>query len=219
MRRTLEIEANAATDNPLVYAEGHGQDDLPSEVIVSGGNFHGQPVSQALDLLAIACTQLQTISERRVEQLVNPLLSGLPPFLAENSGLNSGFMMAQVTAAALAAESKVLSHPACVDSIPSSAGREDHVSMGMTAALKARTVVENARHGLAIELLVAAQALDLRKPLAAGRGVRAAHEALRARVPHLDEDRELHRDIAAVAAALPEIELAARVAAGLDTAA
>jgi histidine ammonia-lyase len=219
VRRTLEIEANAATDNPLVYAEGHGQEDLPSEVIVSGGNFHGQPVSQALDLLAIACTQLQTISERRVEQLVNPSLSGLPPFLAENSGLNSGFMIAQVTAAALAAESKLLSHPACVDSIPSSAGREDHVSMGMTAALKARTVVQNAKHGIAIELLVAAQALDLRKPLTAGRGVRAAHEALRARVPHLAEDRELHRDIAAVAAALPEIELAARVAAGLDTAA
>ncbi len=149
VRRTLEIEANAATDNPLVYAEGHGQEDLPSELIVSGGNFHGQPVSQALDLLAIACTQLQTISERRVEQLVNPSLSGLPPFLAENSGLNSGFMIAQVTAAALAAESKLLSHPACVDSIPSSAGREDHVSMGMTAALKARTVVQNARHGLA----------------------------------------------------------------------
>jgi len=119
-----------------------------------------------LDLLAIACTQLQTISERRVEQLVNPSLSGLPPFLAHNSGLNSGFMIAQVTAAALATESKVLSHPSCVDSIPSSAGREDHVSMGMTAALKARTVVENAASGLAIELLVAAQALDLRKPLA-----------------------------------------------------
>ena len=215
IRRTLSIEANAATDNPLVFAEGHGQPDVVGELIVSGGNFHGQPISQALDLLAIACTQLQTISERRVEQLVNPSLSGLPPFLAKNSGLNSGFMIAQVTAAALAAESKVLSHPACVDTIPSSASREDHVSMGMTAALKARTVVENAKSGLAIELLVAAQALDFRKPLVAGLGARAALEAIRALVPHMDEDRELHKDIAAVRAALPEIERAARAAAGL----
>ena len=215
IRRTFEIEANAATDNPLVFADGHGEPDIEGELIVSGGNFHGQPVSQALDLLAIACTQLQTISERRVEQLVNPSLSGLPPFLAENSGLNSGFMIAQVTAAALAAESKILSHPACVDTIPSSAGREDHVSMGMTAALKARTVVQNARGGLAIELLVAAQALDLRLPLLAGRGVRAAHAMLRSRVPYMAEDRELHRDIAAVSAALPEIARAAREAAGV----
>src|SRR5213082_3305481 len=198
VRETLAIEANAATDNPLVFAEGHGEAELPGEMIVSGGNFHGQPISQALDLLAICCTQLQTISERRVEQLVNPMLSGLPPFLAQNSGLNSGFMIAQVTAAALCAESKVLAHPACVDTIPSSAGREDHVSMGMTAALKARTVVENAASGLAIELLVAAQALDLRKPLRAGVGAQSAHEVIRARVPHMDQDRELHRDIAAV---------------------
>ena len=215
VRRTLAIEANAATDNPLVFAEGHGHPDVEGELIVSGGNFHGQPVSQALDLLAIACTQLQTISERRVEQLVNPSLSGLPPFLARNSGLNSGFMIAQVTAAALAAESKVLSHPACVDTIPSSAGREDHVSMGMTAALKARTVVENVRSGLAIELLVAAQALDFRAPVRAGVGAQAAHELIRSKVPHMGEDRELHRDIAAVRDLLGEIERAARGAAGL----
>ena len=213
VRRTLTIEANAATDNPLVFASA--MEDVPEGTIVSGGNFHGQPVSQALDLLAISVTQLQTISERRVEQLVNPSLSGLPPFLAQNSGLNSGFMIAQVTAAALAAESKLLSHPACVDTIPSSAGREDHVSMGMTAALKARTVGENARTGLAIELLVAAQALDLRKPLRAGLGVAAAHEAIRGRVPHMGEDRELHRDIATVREILPEIERMARSAAGL----
>src|SRR5438445_3458909 len=213
VRRTLEIEANAATDNPLVFASA--TDDVAAGTVVSGGNFHGQPVSQALDLLAIACAQLQTISERRVEQLVNPSLSGLPPFLAANSGLNSGFMIAQVTAAALAAESKVLSHPACVDSIPSSAGREDHVSMGMMAALKARTVVENARRGVAIELLVAAQALDLRSPLRAGAGAQAALEVIRSRVPHMDADRELHRDIAAVREMLPEIEAAARSAAGL----
>jgi histidine ammonia-lyase len=214
VRRTLAVEANAATDNPLVFAEA--LDDVAAGTIVSGGNFHGQPVSQALDLLAIACAQLQTISERRVEQLVNPSLSGLPPFLARNSGLNSGFMIAQVTAAALAAETKLLSHPACVDTIPSSAGREDHVSMGMTAALKARTAVENACTGLAIELLVAAQALDLRKPLRAGVGAAAALEVIRTRVPHMDEDRELHRDIAAVRQLLPEIEAAARSAAGIE---
>jgi histidine ammonia-lyase len=214
VRRTLEIEANAATDNPLVFAGA--LEDVAAGSVVSGGNFHGQPVSQALDLLAIACTQLQTISERRVEQLVNPSLSGLPPFLAANSGLNSGFMIAQVTAAALAAESKVLSHPACVDSIPSSAGREDHVSMGMMAALKSRTVVENARSGLAIELLVAAQALDFRQPLQAGVGAKAAHALIRTRVPHMDADRELHRDIAAVREMLPEIEAAARSAAALN---
>ena len=191
-RRVLSIEVNAATDNPLVFP---GED-----LIVSGGNFHGQPVSLALDVLAIACTQLSSISERRVEQLVNPALSGLPPFLAKNSGLNSGFMIAQVTSAALVAESRVLSHPASVDSIPSSAGREDHVSMGMTAALKARQVVEFTRSCLAVEVLVAAQALDFRKPLRAGRGVAAAHAAVRQAVPPMEEDREIHRDIEAVSA-------------------
>jgi histidine ammonia-lyase len=215
VRETLAVEANAATDNPLVFARGHGEPDLAEEVIVSGGNFHGQPISQALDLLAICCAQLQAISERRVEQLVNPSLSGLPPFLAQNSGLNSGFMIAQVTAAALCAESKVLAHPACVDTIPSSAGREDHVAMGMTAALKARTVVENAKSGLSIELLVAAQALDLRLPLLPGAGVRAAYEAIRKSVSHMSEDRELHRDIAAVREMLPRIEAQARKAARL----
>jgi histidine ammonia-lyase len=219
VRETFAVEANAGTDNPLVFAKGHGHPDIleefGEELIVSGGNFHGQPVSQALDLLAITLTQLQTISERRVEQLVNPSLSGLHAFLAEKSGLNSGFMIAQVTAAALAAESKVLCHPACVDTIPSSASREDHVSMGMGAALKARTVVENTRSVLAIELLVAAQALDLRLPLTAGVGVRAAHAELRRHVPHMAEDRELHKDIAAVREALPAILAAARTAAGL----
>jgi histidine ammonia-lyase len=191
-RRVLSIEVNSATDNPLVFPD--------EDLIVSGGNFHGQPVSLVLDVLAIACTQLATISERRVEQLVNPALSGLPPFLAKNSGLNSGFMIAQVTSAALVAESRVLSHPASVDSIPSSAGREDHVSMGMTAALKARQVVEFARSCLAVEVLVAAQALDYRRPLRAGRGVAAAHAQVRAVVPTMDEDREIHRDIEAVSA-------------------
>jgi histidine ammonia-lyase len=189
-RDVLAREANAATDNPLVFPEVGD--------IVSGGNFHGQPVALALDVLAIAASHLATISERRVEQLVNPTLSGLPPFLARRAGVESGFMIAQVTSAALASENKVLSHPASVDSIPSSAGREDHVSMGMTAALKARQVVENVRTCLAIELLVAAQALDLRAPLRPARRVAEAHARLRAEVPTMDGDRELHRDIAAV---------------------
>ncbi len=189
-RGVLEREANAATDNPLVFAE-QGE-------IVSGGNFHGQPVSLALDVLAISASHLATISERRVEQLVNPSLSGLPPFLARNPGLDSGYMIAQVTSAALVSENKVLCHPASVDSIPSSAGREDHVSMGMAAALKARQVVENVRTCLAVELLVAAQALDLRRPLRPARRVGEAQARLRAAVPHLEHDRELHRDIEAV---------------------
>ncbi|AKU90505.1 histidine ammonia-lyase [Vulgatibacter incomptus] len=202
-REALAIEINCGTDNPLVFAD--------EGLIVSGGNFHGQPVSQALDVLAIAVTQLAAISERRVEQLVNPALSGLPPFLTENSGLNSGFMIAQVTAAALVAESRVLCHPACVDSIPSSAGREDHVSMGMGAALKARQVVEHVRSVLAIELLASAQALDMRKGLRPGVGVAAAHEVIRSEIPHMDNDRELHLDIAAVSRMIDDGRILAAV--------
>lgn len=189
-RRILEVEVNSATDNPLVFTE--------TERIVSGGNFHGQPISLAMDVVAMALTQLSSISERRVEQLVNPALSGLPAFLAKNSGLNSGFMIAQVTSAALVAESRVLSHPASVDSIPSSAGREDHVSMGMTAALKGRQVGDFTRSCLAIEMLVAAQALDFRLPVKPGKGALAAYELIRSKVPHMDRDRELHKDIEAV---------------------
>lgn len=198
-RRTLDVEINAATDNPLVFSDS-GQ-------VISAGNFHGQPISLALDVLAMSLTQLMSISERRVEQLVNPMLSGLPPFLAKDPGLNSGFMIAQVTAAALVVESRILSHPASVDSIPSSAGREDHVSMGMTAALKARSVVEHATQSLAIELLSAAQGLDFRAPLKAGRGPLAAHTLIRSVVPHHDRDRELHRDVAAVAKLIDSGEL------------
>ncbi len=186
-QKTLEIEVNAGTDNPLVF--------VGTEEIVSAGNFHGQPVSLALDVLAMALTQLASISERRVEQMVNPSLSGLPPFLARNPGLHSVFMIAQVTAAALVAEMRILCHPASVDSIPSSAGREDHVSMGMTAALKARQIVDLATNVLAIELLVAAQAIDFRLPLKPGRGPHAAHALIRSQVPHMDRDRELHKDI------------------------
>jgi histidine ammonia-lyase len=191
VRNVLSREANAATDNPLVFAD--------KELIISGGNFHGQPVSLALDVLAMSVTQLAAISERRVEQLVNPALSGLPPFLAVKPGLNSGYMIAQVTAAALVVESRILCHPACVDSIPSSAGREDHVSMGMTAALKARSVLEHVRMVLAIEVLVACQALDLRRPMRAGAGVQRAYEHVRSVVPSMIEDRELHKDMNAVA--------------------
>jgi histidine ammonia-lyase len=191
-RSVLQIEVNSATDNPLVFPDG--------EKIVSGGNFHGQPISLGLDVLAIGLTQLASISERRVEQLVNPSLSGLPAFLAKNSGLNSGFMIAQVTSAALVAESRILCHPASVDSIPSSAGREDHVSMGMTAALKARQVAEHTRSCLAIELLAAAQALDFRRPTRAGKGPQAAYELIREHVPSMETDRELHLDIERVCA-------------------
>ena len=191
-RRVLETEINSATDNPLVFVD--------TGRIVSGGNFHGQPVSLALDVLAMGLTQLAAISERRVEQLVNPSLSGLPPFLIREPGLNSGLMIAQVTAAALVAESRILCHPASVDTIPSSAGREDHVSMGMTAALKARQVAEHARSCLAIEILAACQALDFRGGVKAGRGAQAAYELVRARVPTMERDRELHVDIEAVQA-------------------
>jgi histidine ammonia-lyase len=202
-RRILEVEVNAGTDNPLVFAD--------TEEIVSAGNFHGQPISLALDVMAMSLTQLASISERRVEQMVNPSLSGLPPFLARNSGLNSGFMIAQVTAAALVAESRILCHPASVDSIPSSAGREDHVSMGMTAALKGRAVADHVHHVVAIELLVAAQALDFRAPVKPGRGVAAAHALIRSRVPTMERDRELHRDINAVADLVDSGELWAAV--------
>lgn len=190
-RRSLEIEIDSATDNPLVFAE--------TGEMISGGNFHGQPVSLALDVLAMSATQLAAVSERRVEQLVNPALSGLPAFLAPDSGLNSGFMIAQVSAAALVVESRILCHPACVDTIPSSAGREDHVSMGMTAALKARQVMGFVRTVLAIEMLVAAQALDFQHPRGrAGLGVEKAFARIREKVPFMAEDRELHRDIRAV---------------------
>jgi histidine ammonia-lyase len=190
-RGVFEVELNAGTDNPLVFAD----ETSSQRQIVSGGNFHGQPVSQAMDFAAISLTELCAISERRIEQLVNPALSGMPPFLAEHSGLNSGFMMAQVTAAALLSECRILSHPASVDSIPTSANREDHVSMGMTAALKARAVAEHTRAVLAIELLVGCQALDFRLPLRPAKPIERVWSRVRKEIPPLAEDRELHRDI------------------------
>ena len=187
-RDVLEREAGSVTDNPLVFAE--------SGDIVSGGNFHGQPVAMALDFAAIAIAELGNISERRVEQLVNPHMSSdLPPFLAPHSGLNSGFMMAQVTAAALVSENKGLCHPASVDSIPSSAGREDHVSMGAHASLQLERVHDHVRTVLAVELLCAAQALDLRKPLSPGPALAAVHEAFRAHVSPMMTDRPIAPDI------------------------
>ena len=190
-RQVLEREMVAATDNPLVFVRDDGGLD-----VISGGNFHGQPLAIALDTAAMGVAELANIAERRLEQLVNPAMSsGLPPFLGTRSGLDSGFMMAQVTAAALVSENKMLCHPASVDSIPSSAGKEDHVSMGSISARKAQQVVDHVRSVLAIELLVAAQGLDLRGPLQPGVGVRAAHTLVRQSIPTLDGDRTLHLDI------------------------
>ncbi len=195
VRAVLEREVNSITDNPSVFLRDDGGAD-----VISGGNFHGQPLALALDLAAMAAAELANISERRVEQLVNPALStGLTPFLAPGSGLHSGFMIAQVASASLVSENKVLCHPASVDSIPSSAGKEDHVSMGSISARKLAQVVTNVRHALAIEILTAAAGLDQRAPLAPSRGVAAAHEAVRARIAPLTEDRPLYRDIAIVA--------------------
>lgn len=187
-------EINAATDNPLVFENGD---------LLSGGNFHGQSVAMALDFLAIAVTNLATIAERRIDRLVHPDLNeGLPPFLVEDAGVNSGLMMAQVTAAALTSECKVLSHPASVDSIPTDGSKEDVVPMAMGAAWKARRIVRNVQHVLAIELMCAAQALDFRAPLQPGKGVRRAHAAVRRLVPHLDRDRVLGDDITRLADAV-----------------
>jgi len=213
-RGVLEREAGSTTDNPLVFVDPrapHGGE------ILSGGNFHGQPVALALDAAAAAIAELASISERRIEQLVNPALSsGLPPFLAPQSGLNSGFMIAQVSAAALVSENKILAHPASVDSIPSSAGREDHVSMGATAALKLAQVHDHVRTVLAIELLAAAQGLDLRRPLTPARALQAAHARIREAVPPMMTDRPIYQDIRAVRALIDDGSLVAAVFPGGD---
>jgi len=188
VRGVLEIEANSATDNPLVFPE--------AEVVVSGGNFHAQIVSQVLDLLAIAVADLAAISERRIERLLNPDLSmGLPAFLADRPGLESGFMIAQVTAVDLLSELRILSHPASVDSVTTSANQEDHVSMGLTAARKARRAVLCLERVLATELMCGAEGIEYRRPLRAGRGVEAAHAMVRERVAKLDGDRALGADL------------------------
>jgi histidine ammonia-lyase len=189
-RQVIETEMNSATNNPLVFSE--------SEEILLGGNFHGQPVALALDFMALAVAELANIAERRIERLVNPKLSGLPAFLVQDGGLNSGFMIAQYTAAALVSENKVLAHPASVDSIPTSANKEDHVSMGTIAARKCRDIIANAEHVAAIELLCAAQGLDLFTNLKPGKGTMAAYLTIRKHIPFLEHDRLLADDIAAM---------------------
>jgi histidine ammonia-lyase len=185
VERTIETEINSATDNPLLFDE---------QTILSGGNFHGQPLAIALDLAAIALAELASISERRLYLLLEGG-DGLPRLLMRNTGVNSGFMLLQYTAAALVSENKVLSHPASVDSIPTSLGQEDHVSMGSISALKLLRVLENTETVLALELIAAAQALDYRMPLLPGKGVRRAHELVRRFIPHVEEDRLWTEDI------------------------
>src|SRR5919202_6205843 len=201
---TVTAELNAATDNPLVLVD--------EGMLVSNGNFHGQPVAFALDALAMAASELASISERRVERLVNPSLSeGLPAFLTTDGGLNSGFMIPQYVSAALVSENKSLCHPASVDSIPTSAGQEDHVSMGNAAALKAWQVVANSERALAIELLAGAQGVEFLAPLEPGAGVRAAHAHVRSLSRRLEDDRPLADDIEAVAEAIRDGSLVAAV--------
>jgi histidine ammonia-lyase len=183
----LAIEMNSVTDNPLIFPD-EGE-------ILSGGNFHGEPMAFSADMLAIALSELASISERRIEKLTNTAFSGLPPFLVKDAGLNSGFMMAQVTAAALASENKGLCHPASVDSIPTSADKEDHVSMGMGAALKLGTVVSNTYDVLAIELAAGAQGIDLLRPLESSPPIEALHEAVREHIPTWTEDRQMAADL------------------------
>ena len=205
-REVFEIEVNSAVDNPLVFVtnQNHAEGD-----VISGGNFHGEPLAFALDFLAIALSALAGISERRVERLVNPALNeGLPPFLAPGAGLNSGFMLPQVTAAALASENKVLAHPASVDSITTSGNKEDYVSMGMTAAVKLKRVVENTRNVLAIEAMAVAQALDFLAPLKTSKLGQTAHSAIRSVCPTMEKDRAMYQDIAKIAALIASGKLA-----------
>jgi histidine ammonia-lyase len=196
VERRLAIEINAVTDNPLVFPE--------DGALLSGGNFHGEPVALAADVLALGVAELASISERRIEKLTNAAFSALPPFLVEEAGLNSGFMIAQVTAAALVSENKTLCHPASVDSIPTSADKEDHVSMGMWGAIKLGQVVANARRVLAVELLAAAQGIDLLRPLRSSDPLEALHAALRERVAPWREDREMAPDLEAAEAFLDD---------------
>jgi len=194
-RQTFEIEMNSAVDNPLVFVKGQGEGD-----IISGGNFHGEPLAFALDYMAIALSALAGISERRIERLVNPALNeGLPPFLAPDAGINSGFMMPQVTAAALASENKGLAHPASVDSITTSGNKEDYVSMGMAAAIKLKRVIANTTNVLAIEACAAAQALDFLAPLKTSQPLQQAHAAIRKVSPKIEHDRVFADDFAKLA--------------------
>jgi histidine ammonia-lyase len=194
-RRVVEIETGSATDNPLVFSETND--------VLSGGNFHGAPVALVLDYAAIAITDLMSISERRIDRLVNPDVNeGLPPFLSAHPGTSSGYMIAQICAVALLNEAKVLAHPASDDNVPTSGAKEDHVSMGMTAALKLRNIVFNAEQVLAIELLSAAEGLEYRAPLRSSEQIERAHDRIRSLVPRLSEDRPLSYDIQRISAAI-----------------
>ena len=217
-RQVMEIEINSAVDNPLVFPAHVGADALVRQAersaegdgdVLSGGNFHGEPLAFVLDFVGIALSALAGISERRLERLVNPALNeGLPPFLAAGAGLNSGFMMPQVTAAALVSENKVLAHPASVDSITTSGNKEDYVSMGMTAAMKLKRIIANTRTVLAIEAMAAAQALDFLAPLKPGKRGQAAHAAIRAVCPTMDKDRVMYQDFAKIAEVIASGEVA-----------
>ena len=201
-RDVVEIESGSATDNPLVFAE--------TGEVLSGGNFHGAPLAIVFDYAAIALTDLMSITERRIDRLVNPDANeGLPPFLTTQPGISSGFMMLQVTAVALLSEAKVLAHPASIDNVPTDGGKEDHVSMGMTSATKFRNIVKLAEMTTAIELLAAAQALEYHAPLAPGRGVKQAYEIVRRSVAPLTQDRAMAGDIEKITAAIVRGEFAA----------
>ncbi len=194
-REIIEIETGSATDNPLVFAD--------SGDVISGGNFHGAPLALAFDYAAMALTDLMNITERRVDRLVNPDANeDLPPFLTSHPGAASGFMMMQIVAAALLSEAKVLAHPASIDNVPTDGGKEDHVSMGMTAATKLRSIVDNAELITAIELITAAEGLEYRAPLQPGTGVKQAYNIVRAHVPRLSADRAMSNEIEKVAAAI-----------------
>lgn len=208
IRGVLEVEVESVTDNPLVLADGR---------VISGGNFHGQPVALALDLLGLALAELADISERRIARLLDPSLSGLPGFLTRRGGLNSGMMIVQNTAASLVSENKVLAHPASVDSIPTSANQEDHVSMGTIAARKALQIAVNTRWVLACELLCAAQGLEFLRPLMPGRGVAAAYRCLRRRVPPAVRDREFYQDLESIADLLVRGEIIETVEAAVGS--
>ena len=198
-RQVVEIESGSATDNPLVFAD--------TGEVLSGGNFHGAPLALVFDYAAIALTDLMSITERRIDRLVNPDSNeGLPPFLTAQPGISSGFMMLQVTAVALLNEAKVLAHPACIDNVPTDGGKEDHVSMGMTSATKLRSIVNLAEMATAIELMTAAQALEHHAPLAPGRGVKQAYEIVRKLVPPLTQDRPMSGDIEKLTAAIRQGE-------------
>ena len=203
VRRTLEVEVNSATDNPLIFAE-RGK-------ILNCGNFHGEPVAFALDLLGIVVAELGSISERRIEKLINPALSGLPAFLTKEGGLHSGLMMVQVSAASLVSENKILAHPASVDSIPTSADKEDHVSMGTIAARKARDIVRNVEQVLAMELLCATQGLEFLLPLHPGRGIHEAYKVVREKVPPIKSDRRFSEDIQKITSLIETGNLLRRV--------